>query len=176
MKITILRHGETNWNKEGKIQGSVEVELSKQGELQIREISKVIKDMDIDKVYVSPLIRTVQTAKIITQECNLEYEIEDRLKERNFGELEGTLKSSINFNEVWDFNINSNYGNGECVEEFFDRISDYLDDLSQQDYKHVLLITHGGVSLGIRCCLAGSFIGDVDNVILKHGKIINYKL
>ena len=86
MKLYVLRHGETDYNKEGIFQGQNNIDLNEEGIKQAQITAKSLENIFFDKVYVSPLKRAIETAKIVT---NNELEIDDRIKERSFGKLEG---------------------------------------------------------------------------------------
>ena len=94
MNIYLLRHGETDWNKEGRIQGHTDIPLNQKGRLQIAQTAKALAGIcpDIDPVICSPLSRARESAKIAAN--NLHYPIdrivvEPMLIERCFGEAEG---------------------------------------------------------------------------------------
>ena len=104
--IYIVRHGETNYNVEGRYAGRIDVPLNDNGIKQAYLIKEKLKDIKFDKVFSSPLKRAYETATII---CGDKYNIikDDRLIERSNGELEGRLKKEIK--EYIDFNdINEN--------------------------------------------------------------------
>lgn len=94
MNIYLLRHGETDWNKEGRIQGHTDIPLNQKGRMQIAQTAKGLADAcpDIDLIICSPLSRARESAEIAAD--NLHYPIkriivESMLIERCFGEAEG---------------------------------------------------------------------------------------
>ena len=93
MKIYLVRHGQTDKNKNNIIQGVIDEVLNENGINQAKELKKKIDNLDIDLMIVSPLKRTRETAKIITENREIETIFDDRIIERNAGELEG--KSNI---------------------------------------------------------------------------------
>lgn len=82
--IYIVRHGETDWNKEGKLQGHTDTELNDTGRKQALILKDKLQNIHFDKVFVSPLKRTRQTAEIITKSPQI---IDSRIIERNNGLL-----------------------------------------------------------------------------------------
>lgn len=97
MNIYILRHGETNGNKAGRIQGSTDIPL------RIRhELAKITRDgiekegLQFDIIYASPLSRARKTAEIVRGTHTTEIVIDDRIVEMNFGKAEGMLIKDIN--------------------------------------------------------------------------------
>ena len=97
MKIILVRHGETHWNRERRVQGSgSDTELSELGLKQANRLASFLKDENIDAITSSPLKRAVATAKAIASKHQLPVEIDDGLKEISVGELEGLSVSSLN--------------------------------------------------------------------------------
>src|SRR5690625_4520736 len=92
-KIYLVRHGETDWNIKGIIQGQTNIPLNKTGEIQARECGEYFKNKPVDAIISSPLMRAKKTTQLINQTLNLPIIYEDRLKERYFGIAEG--KSNI---------------------------------------------------------------------------------
>ena len=98
--IYFVRHGQTEWNKIGRMQGRIDIELNSEGKEQANIVKEKLKGVKFDKVFSSPLKRAKETAQII---CNQEIIFDDRLKERFNGELEGKTKNEIE--HFPDFNI-----------------------------------------------------------------------
>ncbi|WP_110927984.1 histidine phosphatase family protein [Bacillus massiliglaciei] len=89
----LVRHGETDWNKEKRIQGRSEVPLNAKGIQQAKRTADLLATRKIEIVLTSPLYRARQTAKIISRKLNRESVIYEGLTERSFGSLEGILRS-----------------------------------------------------------------------------------
>ena len=96
MKFYVVRHGQTDWNAKGRIQGKTDIELNEIGIEQARQLKALIKDYNIDLIISSPLKRARKTAEIIneTVKCNIIFE--DSLKERGYGIFEGMIRKEIN--------------------------------------------------------------------------------
>lgn len=92
MKIYILRHGETSWNARHLFQGQVNTSLDEKGRLQARSARDRIRALGLsfDAVYSSPINRAVETVEIVTGLPREKIHLDDRLKEMNFGPLDGT--------------------------------------------------------------------------------------
>jgi len=102
LKLILVRHGETNWNKEGRVQGAnSDTELSDDGIKQADKLALFLKDENITVIVSSPLKRTVAMAEAIAGQHQLPVEVDDGLREIDFGELEGFSfsKSSIPFGQ-----------------------------------------------------------------------------
>jgi len=89
MQLTLIRHGETLWNKEGRIQGRSDVELSDAGIEQARRLALSLKDSDIDAIHTSPLKRAYRTAEIINSFHGRMIEVHSELMEMDQGDFEG---------------------------------------------------------------------------------------
>ena len=103
MEIIITRHGQTEWNVLGKVQGLADIELNEKGIEQAKETSKILKNEKIDLIICSPLIRARQTAEIINQGRNIPIIYDEGIIERNFGEFEGINKKEFDFVGYWHF-------------------------------------------------------------------------
>ena len=160
MKIYIIRHGETNSNREGRLQGWMDDVLNDFG-IELAELTgKALKGVHFDAAFSSPLSRARSTAEIILRESGNSCPIifDDRIKEISMGDWEGKKfrpgecevdeKQSIAF-----INNPLNVGkfpNGESVRDVMKRSQDFLNELSGKDYDNVLVSTHG---CALRCML-----------------------
>lgn len=157
MDIIFIRHGKTKANESGIYGGFIDTALSEQGQADAENAAKLIKGRVFDAVYSSPLKRTVQTARIL----GYEGECDDRLREMNFGIFEGLsykdiLKRYPDEAEKWanDY-INYRIPKGESLMDVYERVSDFLSDISKK--KGVfLVITHEGVIKCALCSVMGS--------------------
>ena len=89
MRLILVRHGETPWNKEGRFQGQSPVSLSQHGTKQAQQVSKTLVSMKPTALYSSPLSRTIMTAQEISRELSIPVIPLDGIKEINLGDLEG---------------------------------------------------------------------------------------
>lgn len=160
MKILVTRHGQTDWNVLEKIQGQTDIELNDIGRQQAEETGRSIRNENIDLIITSPLKRAKETAQIINRNFNVTIIEDNRLMERNFGKSEGLTKSDIrklkeinpDINDVWNYNKNIDFNEMETMENFCNRIYGFLDDMIKNyKDKNILLVTHGGVSVPIKC-------------------------
>lgn len=150
--IYIVRHGQTDWNVEKKVQGRFDNPLNETGLLQATETKNKLLNTNIDLIICSPLLRAKQTADIINENRNITIIYDDRIIERSFGELEGTQIEDIDFNSFWDYYKNIQYKSVESMQSLFDRIYDFLKDIEKKyKNKDILLVTHGGVGMPVDC-------------------------
>lgn len=156
MKLLLTRHGQTDWNVAGKIQGITDIELNETGKKQAKATGEKLLNYNIDIIISSPLKRAKMTAEIIRGNRNIEILLDDGLKERCFGEFEGKTREEMDFDEIWNYKLNKHYKNAESTGELFERVQKFLNKI-KKEYKDktVLLVTHGGVTVAIRATLEG---------------------
>lgn len=160
MKIFIIRHGQTEWNALGKLQGRQDIKLNEVGKEQALTTGEKIKNEKIDIIITSPLKRARETAEIINKQFNVEIVEDDRLMERCYGDLEGITKvelkeKKIQYPEIDDacnYLKNIDIFNMETIQDLCARIYECLDEITTK-YKdeNVLIVTHGSSSIPIKC-------------------------
>lgn len=151
MKLYLIRHGETDWNQQGRLLGFTDIPLNENG----REIAALSAEgmrkrgLCFDAVYSSPLSRAIETAKILVGEQ--EILSDDKLKELNFGDLEGTFCRNV-------ADCPMPPPNGESLEELQTRMMNFLDELIQRGYpenSRVLVVTHGTAIRSVTAWIKG---------------------
>ncbi len=95
MKFYFIRHGETDWNKEKRLQGRTDIPLNDAGRQQARDALKKIIPLNLDLIVSSPLMRAKETALIINEALRLPLHFDDNLVERHFGKIEGMKQDDI---------------------------------------------------------------------------------
>ena len=103
MGLYFVRHGQTDWNVRGKLQGKSDIALNETGRLQAVETREKLKQVAMDAIYCSPLMRARETAEIINVLWELPIQCDDRLMERSFGDMEGALRKDVPFDDLWAF-------------------------------------------------------------------------
>ncbi len=168
MRIDIIRHGETDYNRRLLVQGKTDIPLNETGRSQAAEARKKLGEPVYDRVYVSPLKRAVETAELISGVCKADMVVDLRLEEMGFGVMEGTkleeLPSHVNalFYEPEKFYPPEG---GESIEELAARCSSFLDDLKKEHQTfpadgRVLIVSHSAAIHGLIACIAASPIED----------------
>ena len=171
--IYIVRHGQTDDNVVGRYAGRIDTPLNEVGTEQAKKLHEILKDVKFDLVFSSPLQRALNTAKII---CDNEIIEDDRLIERDNGDLEGKLKSEILV--FPDFNdSNEKRYNIENIIDFRNRIYDFFNYLNEHyKGKNILIVTHAGVGIYARCYFEGEpQDGNYMNYKLGNCKVLKYK-
>ena len=125
--IYVVRHGQTDWNLEGRFQGRIDIPLNEKGKNQAKKTKEKLEGIEFDKVFSSPLKRALETAQIITNEP---IEIDNRIIERCNGQLEGKLKTECE--NMVDFTDENEQKLGiESLPDFRGRITDFFDELEK---------------------------------------------
>lgn len=170
--IYIVRHGQTDWNVEGRYAGRIDVELNEKGIKQAETIHDLMKNIKFDYVFSSPLKRAYKTAQII---CDNDIIMDDRIIERSNGELEGKLKTEINV-EINFNDPNEKRMNIENINDFRDRIKNFFEDITTKyKGKNILVVTHAGVSIYAKCFFEGDpSDGDYSSYKLKNCEYLEY--
>lgn len=154
--LYLIRHGQTEWNAIGRIQGQKDSKLSEIGISQAHDAKESLKNIQFDKIFSSDLIRTQQTAEIINLERKLTITTHEALRERSLGEHDGKMGKdyeeeirhlldeykSMPEEGKWNFKFGKNYESDSEVLERFIRI---LREISVAYLgKNILVVTHGG--------------------------------
>lgn len=160
MRLYIIRHGETPWNKLKKFQGQTDIELNEKGIELAKITGQGMKDIDFDLCFCSPLTRARQTASLILGDRNTQIIIDERIKEIGFGDWEGCLATAdgpIDPEYLKHFYVNPlkcmRPPHGESFQDLLVRTKDFYTDLiSNEAYsdKTILISSHGAAS---RCLL-----------------------
>ncbi len=159
--ITVIRHGETEWNAAMRLQGIRDSELTPKGLKQIESAALVLRDRKFEVFLSSDLGRTIKTAESINAFHGLEIQKNRALRERNFGKMEGMTLEQIKKNYADAYKGYSlrkesyQVPGGESLIEFNRRVMKGIDDIiSKYTGKKILIVTHGGV---LDCLLRKTF-------------------
>ncbi len=177
--IYIVRHGQTNWNLEGRNQGRIDIELNEKGIQQAEITSEKLKNIKFNKVFSSPLKRAYKTAQIICKNCGIQENniiVDERLIERSNGELEGLLREE--YKEKIDFADSNETRYGvEPLQEFRKRIENFFNNICKEySEENILVVTHAGVSIYARCYFEGEpKDGDYSKYKLKNCEVLEYE-
>ena len=150
--IYLTRHGQTDWNVLKKVMGRCDEPLNEKGREQANQTKELLSNIDFDLIICSPLLRARETAQIINSDRNIRIDFDDRIIERDFGELEGLQTKDFDFDGFWDYYKNNMYERAENIQDFFNRIYEFLDDICiKYGDKNILIVAHGGVSIPVNC-------------------------
>lgn len=151
-KLYLTRHGETEWNLEGRLQGHLDSPLTLKGESQAAWLGARMKDTSIDIIIASSSNRAKRTAELVRGNRDIEIVTSDHLKEINLGKWEGMLHKEIEQNYA---EAHRNFRSaphlyqpvgGETFQEVIDRVSREIERLKDKyNGKTLLIVTHGVV-------------------------------
>ncbi|HNH36243.1 MAG TPA: histidine phosphatase family protein [Rhodocyclaceae bacterium] len=151
--ICIARHGETDWNAAGILQGWIDVPINEKGRLQAVELGESLAGRGFSCIYSSPLRRARETAEMIAGRLELPVpSFHDGLKERHFGRYQGVPKEELAvthpevLEEIRSRNPAGHFEGGESMDHFADRVIHALGDIADlHEAEAVLVVTHGWV-------------------------------
>ena len=177
MKLILVRHGQTDANKNGIVQGVDDNKLNSTGIEQAKEVGKELKKKyKIDMVFCSPLIRCVETLNNILEEYPIEGEIFmcKLIQERDFGEYTGVDEKNINEKELNQKTKLTEETGVEDIESLEKRSQLFLEDLKLEDgNKTVLVISHHGPIRMMINKLTGK---NLDDIKVENGKILEFDI
>jgi len=151
-RLCIVRHGETHWNTERRIQGHFDIGLNANGLGQAQATARGIGYHEFSALYSSDLMRTLQTAAVLGRVAGLSVKPETGLRERHYGRMQGMTYEEMlaqDEAEAERFRLRDpfyDFGAGETLLDFADRIHGTVERLvSAHVGQALLLVTHGGV-------------------------------
>ena len=156
--IVLVRHGETDWNRDNRFQGHADPPLNETGRAQARVLASELSPQRFAAAYTSPLRRAAETAAILAGELHLEPRPDESLKEVDVGSWSGLTRTDVEERFPQGFARWLEYGHGwddgETYDELGDRVVSGLVRIGgQHDGEEVLAVTHGGP---IRSALAAA--------------------
>ena len=159
VKIFLVRHGETQWNKLGKFQGQIDIALNQRGLAQARDAARAALTWRPAALYSSPLRRTMQVAEEVSRKIGLPVTVDSRLMELNLGELEGATNQQMREEWVQVYrNWRENPGTttmpgGESMAQLRERAWQSLLAVEEKHWEEssVVMVSH---NFAIRCIIA----------------------
>lgn len=147
MNIYLVRHGETNYNKERLLMGQLDIPLNELGVSQAEKVARVLENKKISKIYSSDLQRASKTAEIINNSQDIPLELVPNFREHTLGKLDG-MKWSPEWDELDknEFEERILKEGGEPIDSFRTRIWDTFVKITENHSidENLLIITHGG--------------------------------
>ncbi len=150
-QLLIVRHGETEWNTEGRVQGHTDVALSQRGEAQAQELSRRLRNVTIDAAYSSDLSRAAETARHILADRKVKLNLTPRLRERYHGVFEGLnvderqTRYPEQFAASLVMDLDFAPEGGENVRQTSARMAPIMDEIKSKHLEEtVLIVGHGG--------------------------------
>lgn len=164
MKLFLIRHGQTDWNLKGKIQGSCDIELNDIGIKQAEELSnKILEEgYKFSKIYSSLQRRAAKTAEILSHATDIDYILIKGLEEMNLGKWEGLSWTEVKEKypiEYGKWYINRKYTKtpmGESYQDLLERVLPVMHKIINKNSEDVLIVTHSAVIMSIQCYLTNT--------------------
>jgi alpha-ribazole phosphatase/probable phosphoglycerate mutase len=147
-RLLLIRHAEPDESARGRCYGRLDVGLSPTGLASVERLAESLADVELDAVYASPRLRAVQTAAALADNLT----VDDRLRELDFGELEGRTYDEIEreqpefFRRWMETPTLVRFPGGESYAELRERVADAADDVvAANTGRTVAVVSHGGV-------------------------------
>jgi len=154
-QLVLIRHGESQWNKENRFTGWIDIPLSPKGEEEAREAGQKIKGFKFDKVFLSVLQRAIKTYEIAAEVAGLDHlpvEYDKALNERMYGDLQGLNKDEMREKfgaeqvQLWRRSYDVRPPNGESLKDTAARVMPYYHEKIEPELKkgkNILVVAHG---------------------------------
>ncbi|MBV5257775.1 histidine phosphatase family protein [Synechococcus moorigangaii CMS01] len=166
LRLLLVRHGETNWNREGRFQGTMDIPLNENGQAQAAKAQAFLKDVNLDFAVTSPMSRPKETAEIILQaHPQIQLATHPQLEEIGHGLWEGKLESEIEADfpgmlQEWQSKPETvQMPEGENLQQVWDRANQAWDEIvaqySQQPNQVGLVVAHDAINKVILCRVMG---------------------
>ena len=159
----LARHGETDWNREHRVQGHTDVPLNAAGLEQARRLARRLADVGLEAIYSSDLDRARTTADAVARSQGLEVRVDADLREKHFGSWEGL--TDVEIAQRFPDAVRGGWGDGETSDEVTTRVLGALERIRSRHDGPVLVVAHGGP---LRSILA--------HLGVEHGPIRNCEL
>lgn len=151
MKIYLIRHGETQWNIERRLQGCGDSPLTEKGTMDAKLLGGKLKEIDIDIIYSSTSKRAINTSKIIKGKRNIEIALEEDLREMSIGNWQGRtwdeikIMSPQEYYKYWNApHLYIGMNGGENFDQVEKRVVSFIDNIIQaKKYKNIIVVSHG---------------------------------
>jgi broad specificity phosphatase PhoE len=153
--LVLVRHGQTDWNLEGRYQGQKDVPLNAAGLEQAHQLAQKLAGQHFMALFSSDLQRASKTAEILGQVLGLPVRIDRRLREINQGCMEGQLVDFVFLKRNQD--VDTPVPGGESIRQVADRVAAAIDDIAQTYAPGPLLVVTHGLALATLLCRVHGF-------------------
>ncbi|MDM8000786.1 MAG: histidine phosphatase family protein [Dehalococcoidia bacterium] len=179
MKLILIRHGETEWNKQRRIQGCrSDTRLSQKGLEEADRLAAALRNERVDAIYSSPLKRAAETAQIISDACKVKVQLVNELREIDAGALDGLFETELTgtyetaWRELGSGDASISLPGGESLLDVAKRTSWAIDRLLERHADGtVLVVAHLLVNLVMVCQLLGTDLSRVSHLRLAPASI-----
>ncbi len=181
-RFCLVRHGETDWNVERRLQGHTDIDLNKRGLAQAEQMANALKriDLEFDVLYTSDLQRAAKTAQAIERLFKASAIVSAALRERHLGVLQGitTADAPKVAPDLWKSHLSRNImedlQGGESIQQFANRIQAALEQIRIEHLgKTILLVSHGG-ALDMMYRIASNQALDAEKAVTVPNASLNW--
>lgn len=184
MHLYLMRHGEAEHNVDRTLSANPKrrSNLTAAGKKQAAKMAKKLETTTLEVIFISELARTQQTADIINRDRGLPTIVDARLNELNIG-FEGQTHSEwLAARKVSEDEWTSSVEGAESLADGLQRTQEFIDDLAQESYRHVAVVTHGFIVMGIQSIIEGFSLKQAyakhhdPGANVAHGEVIELSL
>lgn len=170
MKIYLMRHGETEWNREGRLQGQRDIPLNRNGIEQMARLGEKLKKQSfcVDQIIASPLARAGQSAEIVAEKIGFSKKIlrNEAFLERSFGRAEGVVWSP-------ELDLTEEKYQAESVRALCRRAEEGIQKYLDGEEQSILLVAHGAILKAVITVLSRqSIVYEETHIPITQGNII----
>jgi len=164
-ELLLVRHGETDWNRDQRFQGHADPPLNETGREQARTVANELAADRIDAIYTSDLARARETAELIAERAGVPFVLEPQLREVDVGEWQGLTRAELaqRFPEgMRDWHERGHgWERGETYEQLTERVLAALERIvGRHPGERVVVVGHGGTIRAIRAHVEGATVVD----------------
>lgn len=163
MELYLVRHGKTDWNAQGKLQGNIDIHLNEEGRQSAIELGEKLKEIDFDRIYSSPLSRALETAQLICENRQIPIFTDERLREISFGVCEGKTyeewaKPDSPYRYFFSEDV-TKYNppeEGESIDSIMARTKQFVQEVIEPLYgqfERIMIVGHGALLAATLCYL-----------------------
>lgn len=188
LQLVLIRHGESQWNKENRFTGWIDIPLSPKGEEEAKEAGEKLKGYKFDEAFTSVLIRAIRTYEIVAEVAgfsHLPLEKDKALNERMYGDLQGLNKDDTRKKfgaeqvQLWRRSFDIAPPNGESLKDTAERVLPYYYSRIEPDLKagkNILIVAHGNSMRALIMHLENISKEDIVKLEIPTGIPIVYEL
>lgn len=149
-EILVIRHGETDWNAQGRLQGTLDTPLNQRGHRQAEAAAQALRTLGVQTIFASPMLRARKTAEIISGALGVPVVFREALREKHFGTLQGLSPEELEArygSALWAMRTALDLAppGGETNRQVIQRLQPVIEEIKALDQR-VLLVTHGALS------------------------------
>jgi probable phosphoglycerate mutase len=169
--LILARHGETDWNRDGRFQGHADPPLNDRGREQARSLAEALAEQPVEAIYSSDLRRAHETAQIVAERKGMDVVVDPELRERDVGEWSGLTFPEIE--ERFPDELRRFREEGASIGESRDALAERVVAAIRRiadahPHGHVLVVTHGGALRSLRHAAGG----EAGAPVVRNGQVV----